>query len=170
MYVRFFVPEEYYCRPINIIPRPYYGAPSSAWSTREAYPTFSSQYGWRDVCDPSYLSFFLSFLFFSYLILSFLFFSFFFFLFFFFLPLIHETQQSLNAPGFGFGQNSVLICPNTTFNPEYNVGTFSGMLYGAVPTSFEIEINVSPEVSSSLFSLAQKDPLLTLSSLEPSPS
>ena len=49
--MRFFVPEEYYCRPINIIPRPYYGAPSASFSSWEAYPTFSTDTGWRDVCD-----------------------------------------------------------------------------------------------------------------------
>ena len=56
--------------------------------------------------------------------------------------------KGLNRRFYGFGQSSVLICPNTTIHPEYNIGTFSGMIYGVVATSFEIEIVVSPQVLS----------------------
>ena len=50
MYFRFFVPEEYYCRSIVVLPRPYYGSMSSSFSTMKAYPSFST-YGWRNVCN-----------------------------------------------------------------------------------------------------------------------
>ena len=49
MYVRFFLPEEYYCRPFHVISRPYYGSVSSFFSTFTAYPDFSTARGWRKV-------------------------------------------------------------------------------------------------------------------------
>ena len=133
MYVRFFVPEEYYCRSIVIIPRPYFGTVSSSFSTIEPYPSFSTNSGWRNVC-PS-LSFH-SLYSFSHSPPP--------------LPSLPSPsplfQKGLNRLHFGYGQSSVLICPNTTIHPEYNVGTFSGLIYGLVATSFEIEIVVSPQV------------------------
>ena len=49
MYIRFFIPEEYYCRTIIVIPRPYYGTVSSSYSTLDAVPSSSTDSGWRNV-------------------------------------------------------------------------------------------------------------------------
>ena len=142
MYVRFFVPEEYYCRPFNIIPRPYYGTTTSSWSTKVAFPSFSTLSGWRDVRFPFIFIFFLSF-----------FLSFYLFICLFIYSHFPTLLQGGNSRTFGFGQNSILVCPNTTLHPEYNVGTYSGLIYALTATSFEIDIAMSPMVFSSFFLL-----------------
>ena len=128
MHIRFFVPEEYYCRSIIVIPRPYYGSMSSSFSTLEAYPSFSTVNGWRTVCF-FHFSHFFSTIFCSFLS----------------SPSIFPKQGDRQI-NFGFGQSSVLFCPNRTMHPEYNVGTYAGMFYGVTQTEFEVEIVVSPEV------------------------
>ena len=74
------------------------------------------------------------------------------FVFLFFIPFVPKKQGD-NQRNFGFGQSSVLFCPNNTLHTEYNVGTYAGMLYGVTQTEFEVEIVVSPEVTSLYISL-----------------
>ena len=79
MYVRFFVPEEYYCRPIIVIPRPFYGTVTSSFSTLVAYPSWSTITGWRKVFFFYFFVIFLRKIWFCFFLDFFGFFFFFFF-------------------------------------------------------------------------------------------
>ena len=116
--------------------RPFYGTASWTFSNIGPVPNFFDG-EWLEKCE-FFLFFFLS--------IPPNFFFFFFFFFFFTHPK-NLPGASHDEKTFGFGQNAALFCPNTLLHPEYNAGTYSGMLYGLTQTEFEIELLVNPDVS-----------------------
>ena len=54
LHFRFFLPEEYYCRPALVIVRPFYGSVSMSLSTSNPNIDFSVLGGWKQVPPLSY--------------------------------------------------------------------------------------------------------------------